>query len=119
MLSSPLYFEDDNIIGALNMYATQPNAFDDTDASTVAVLSTHAAIAFSLATDREAKHNLTAALANSRKIGAAIGILMHKHHLTEQQAFDALRIASQHAHRKLVDIAYNVVETGELALPPK
>jgi AmiR/NasT family two-component response regulator len=101
------------------MYATKPNAFDDTDASTLAVLSTHGAIAFSLAADRQAKDNLTVALANSRKIGAAIGILMYKHQITEQQAFDALRIASQHTHRKLIDIAYDVVETGQLTLPPR
>jgi GAF domain-containing protein len=119
MLSSPLYLEDDNVIGALNMYATHPNAFDEADASTLAVLSTHSAIAFSLAADREAKDNLTAALANSRKIGAAVGILMQKHQITEQQAFDALRIASQHGHRKLIEIAYEVVDTGELALPPR
>jgi transcriptional regulator with GAF, ATPase, and Fis domain len=119
MLSSPLYLEDDNVIGALNMYATRPNAFDDADASTIAVLSTHGAIAFSLVADRQAKDNLTAALASSRKIGAAIGILMHKHHLSEQQAFDALRIASQHSHRKLIDIAYEVVDTGQLTLPPR
>jgi GAF domain-containing protein len=119
MLSSPLYIEDDNVIGALNLYATRPRAFDDSDASTLAVLSTHGAIAFSLAADRQAKDNLTVALANSRKIGAAIGILMYKHQITEQQAFDALRIASQHSHRKLVDIAYDVVDTGELVLPAK
>lgn len=119
MLSSPLYVEDDNVIGALNMYATKPHAFDEADASTLAVLSTHGAIAVSLVADRHAKDHLTAALANSRKIGAAIGILMYKHQLSEQQAFDALRIASQHGHRKLIEIAYEVVDTGELILPPR
>jgi transcriptional regulator with GAF, ATPase, and Fis domain len=119
MLSSPLYLENDNVIGALNIYATRANAFDDADASTIAVLSTHGAIAFSLVADRQAKDNLTAALASSRKIGAAIGILMYKHQLSEQQAFDALRVASQHSHRKLIDIAYEVVDTGQLTLPPR
>ena len=119
MLSSPLYMEDDNVLGALNMYSTRPHAFDDTDASTLAVLSTHGAIAFTLAADRQSNDNLHIALANSRKIGAAMGILMNKHRITEQQAFDALRIASQHSHRKLLDIAFEVLETGELALPSR
>jgi hypothetical protein len=111
--------EDDNVLGALNMYSTRPHAFDDTDASGLAVLSTHSVIAFTLAADRQSNDNLQVALANSRKIGAAIGILMNKHRITEQQAFDALRIASQHTHRKLIDIAFEVVETGELTLPPR
>ncbi|MDQ1744993.1 MAG: hypothetical protein QOE23_3332, partial [Pseudonocardiales bacterium] len=39
--------------------------------------------------------------------------------LTEKQAFDALRIASQHSHKKLYDIAFDVVETGHLELPSR
>ena len=42
---------------------------------------------------------------------------MHQHKITQQQAFDLLRIASQHTHRKLVDIATEVAETGTLELP--
>jgi hypothetical protein len=31
----------------------------------------------------------------------AMGILMNKHLMTWAQAFDALRVSSQHSHRKL------------------
>ena len=75
--------------------------------------------AIARAADREQKDHLTNALASNRKIGAAIGILMATHKITEQQAFDALRLASQHSHRKLHDIAFEVVDTGQLALPPR
>jgi hypothetical protein len=111
--------EDDNVLGALNMYSTRPHAFDDTDASGFAVLSTHNAIAFTPAADRQSNDNLQVALANSRKIGAAVGILMNKHRITEQQALDALRIASPYSHRKLIDIAFEVVEAGEVTAPPR
>ncbi len=59
--------------------------------------------------------NLERALASNRQIGAAMGILMARLHLTDQQAFDLLRKASQNRHRKLRDIAEEVMMTGELA----
>jgi hypothetical protein len=36
---------------------------------------------------------------------------MTEHLLSEQQAFDALRIASQYSYREPIDIAYEVVDT--------
>lgn len=62
--------------------------------------------------------NLLDAVASNRQIGAAVGILMANHRLTEEQAFGRLRMASQHTHRKLRDIAAEVTETGKLDLPP-
>ena len=42
---------------------------------------------------------------------------MNQHKITRGQAFDLLRIASQHGHRKLVQIATEVADTGILNLP--
>jgi hypothetical protein len=42
---------------------------------------------------------------------------MTRYGLTRDQAFDLLRIASQHRNRKLSDIATEVAETGALELP--
>lgn len=61
--------------------------------------------------------NLHRALDSNREIGAAMGILMARHQLTSEQAFDLLRRTSQRAHRKIVAIAADVIETGELELP--
>lgn len=61
--------------------------------------------------------NLHRALDSNREIGAAMGILMARHQLTSDQAFDLLRRTSQRAHRKIVAIAADVIETGELELP--
>lgn len=59
---------------------------------------------------------LQAALATNRDIGSAIGILMASHTLTRQQAFDRLRTTSQNTHRKLHDVAADVLHTGDLIL---
>jgi AmiR/NasT family two-component response regulator len=59
------------------------------------------------------KH-LEVALASSRRIGAAVGILMATYKVPERQAFDMLVAVSQHHQRKLRDLADDVVATGSL-----
>ncbi len=58
--------------------------------------------------------HLELALTSARRIGAAIGILMARHCITDEQAFGLLRVLSQRSHRKLRDIAEDVVLTGVL-----
>ena len=82
--------------------------------------ATLAASIFSLAliqrsNQRDQVRNLDIALTTSRSIGAAIGRSMHRHRWTYDQAFDAMRHVSQHTHRRLRDIASDVVLVGESA----
>lgn len=65
--------------------------------------------------------NLHRALQSRDTIGMAKGILMTTLHLTPDEAFDLLRIASQHdqQQRKVVVIAEEVVHTGELPFLPR
>jgi GAF domain-containing protein len=118
MLSHPLYLEEGDTIGALNLYSTQRAAFDENSRNVMVTLATHAAIAMTSAAHRETNDQLRRAIESNRIIGMAMGILMQTHKITAEQSFDALRIASQHAHRKLVEVAGEVVETGQLVLPP-
>lgn len=64
--------------------------------------------------DRDKIANLEQALITCRRIGAAIGILMSVRKVTEDQAFAVLKVASQHGHRKLREIADEVLLTGTL-----
>jgi AmiR/NasT family two-component response regulator len=59
---------------------------------------------------------LRTALESNRTIGAACGILMAALQLSQSEAFDRLRTASQSSGRKLVAVAADVLFTG--ALPP-
>ncbi len=61
--------------------------------------------------------HLERALASNREIGSAMGILMINHKITGDQAFNLLRRTSQHGHRKLSAVAYEVVQMGLLELP--
>jgi len=64
--------------------------------------------------------NLQIALRSNRDIGTAMGILMSVQLITQDEAFDVLRRASQHGHRKLRDVAVDVIFTGALEmLPPR
>jgi signal transduction histidine kinase/DNA-binding response OmpR family regulator len=58
--------------------------------------------------------NLQSALATNRQIGAAIGIIMATEKVTNEEAFDRMRDASQRRHRKLRDLADEVIYTGRL-----
>jgi GAF domain-containing protein len=117
MLSARMFFEEGELVAGMNFYSHSPNAFDDLAETTALVLSTHAAFALAAAMRRERIDNLERALQTNREIGVAIGILMTRHLATEQQAVDLLRLASQHTHRKVSDLAQDVIATGDLEFP--
>jgi hypothetical protein len=64
--------------------------------------------------DRNKITNLELALATSRRVGAAIGILMGRLGLTEDQAFERLRAELERSDRKLRDVAEDVIFTGDI-----
>jgi GAF domain-containing protein len=99
-------------LGALALYSNQPRFFTDELFSVGSVLADHAAIALESAVLADSNHHLKEALQSNRRIGMAIGIMMALHRVGEQQAFDLLRIASQHTHLKLRDVAEEVILTG-------
>jgi ANTAR domain len=115
MLSLRLYSETDGgSIAALNMYSRAAHAFDESSEAIAVLLATHGALAVGKAAAQAKAANLLVALKSGREIGVAMGILMNRHHVTRDQAFDLLRITSQHTHRKVADIAIELGDTGEL-----
>jgi AmiR/NasT family two-component response regulator len=56
---------------------------------------------------------LQRALVSNRRIGMAMGILMERHRLTEEQAFQRLRDLSQRSNVKLREVAEQIVYTGD------
>ncbi|HJQ01807.1 MAG TPA: GAF and ANTAR domain-containing protein [Jatrophihabitans sp.] len=98
--------------GALALYSDRPHFFDDKLITIGGVLADHAAIALEAATLAQHNHHLKQALESNRRVGTAIGILMALNQLTEQQAFDTMRVASQHLHVKLRDVAEQIILTG-------
>jgi AmiR/NasT family two-component response regulator len=62
-------------------------------------------------------HNLQGAFGRRALIEQAKGILMARHAIDQQSAFEMLRDHSQHNGRKLVDVAEAIVESHLLLLP--
>ena len=58
--------------------------------------------------------NLQRALLTNRRIGMAIGILLERLRITEEQAFDVLRQESMRQNVRLAQVAEQVVYTGTL-----
>ncbi|MDP9427358.1 MAG: GAF and ANTAR domain-containing protein [Actinomycetota bacterium] len=112
-LSIPLPFQG-AVIGALNVYSTEPGAFASppaldaamTVAETVAVavanVHAHARLG-------EEAANLRLAMQSRAVIEQAKGVLMAQRGLDADRAFEILREASMRSNRKLRDIATGIV----------
>lgn len=107
-------FAQDSTLGALSLYSTRADAFGDRNRLIGAVFAAHASIAMRVALDHDQVANLQQALETSRRIGAAVGILMCRHTITEDEAFQRVRSVSQNTNRKVRDVADEIVLTGVL-----
>jgi len=119
-LSVPLAIDDEQVSGALNIYARQPHAFDEDSRDAATHFGRYAAVsAGNLHAYRSAgdmSGNLQTALETRAVIDQVKGILMERHKLTADQAFQVRAQASMKANRKLRSIADDLVRTGELPL---
>ena len=118
-LSVPLLIdEDERVFGALNLYAPQPDAFDEDSRSAALAFGPYAAVAagnvYAYQSARNMADNLQAALENRAVIEQAKGILIERYKLTPDHAFRLLAVASMNGNRKLRHVAEDLVTTGEL-----
>lgn len=107
-------------IASLNVYSTQAGAFDERALHLGVVLATHGSLLMTAIMTRDLAANLAETLQGNREVGVAMGVLMHCHRLTRDQAFDLLRLACQENTMSLAEVAAAVVDTGDLAIlePP-
>lgn len=110
MLSFQLYVEADDL-GALNLYSHQPDAFDDESEQVGLLFASHAAVAFA---DARKLDQLSRAVDSRDLIGQAKGILMERYRIDASQAFRVLTRVSQNTHRKLREVAEDLVRTRRL-----
>jgi GAF domain-containing protein len=116
-LSVPLPIDDD-MVGALNIYAREPHAFDEQSRAEAMRFGPYAGVALSnihaYSSARELAENMQAALESRAVIDQAKGILMERHKLTAEQAFQLLAHASMRTNTKLRVISEHLVLTGDL-----
>jgi transcriptional regulator with GAF, ATPase, and Fis domain len=103
------------VMGVLTLYGERAHSFGSDEVERAQAVASFAGVALAAAVAEDRAANLEIALSSSRTIGTAVGVLVERHRLTQEQAFDLLRQCSMHANRKLVDVARDLVECGELA----
>lgn len=111
MMGFLLFTEGEHNLGALDMYSSLPGAFTERSEHVGWVLASHAAVALS-----RARHDaqLQEAISSRQDIGEALGIIMERHQVDEQAAFDMLTKISQNRNVKIRDLAHTINTTGKI-----
>ena len=122
-LSLPLLIDQgEQVTGALNVYARQPAAFDDVSRGAGLSFASYAEVAagnlHAFRSARDIADNLRIALESRGVIDQAKGILMERHKLTADRAFQLLAQASMASNIKVRQVAEQLVSTGELPSAP-
>lgn len=111
-LSIPLIIHE-KAVGVLNLYSRTAYGLDATDRQRALQFADQAAgavgLALRLAEREERERHLETALTSRTTIDQAIGVLMGRAGISATEAFDALRVRSQHTNTKLRDVAAGIL----------
>jgi GAF domain-containing protein len=103
----------EGVIGALNVYATRANAFDEDSILLTETFAGYAAVALANAhlydTTAGLAEHMRRAMEHRAVIEQAKGIIIAERQCTADEAFAILSALSQHTHRKLRDVAAALV----------
>jgi GAF domain-containing protein len=122
ILAFPLIVRQDGL-GALNLYAESERAFGPPEERIGLAFAAHASITLSHAQgywrEEQARQHLEVALTTRGVIDQAKGVLMARTGRSADEAFESLRRASQRSNRKVFDLAQEIVDSTQKALPPR
>ncbi|MFE9192945.1 GAF and ANTAR domain-containing protein [Micromonospora sp. NPDC007208] len=111
----------EHVTGALNIYATTPNAFDDDAIAIAQTFAGFAAVGLANAHLYETQATLAGHMQKAMESRAVIeqakGIIMGERRCTPEQAFAILSKLSQDANRKVRDVASAIVENARRPQP--
>jgi len=105
-----------DVVGGLNLYSCDVDAFDDEAIVTAHIYGTHASSAIAVMHEVD---GLQTALQARHTIGVAQGLIMLRYGLDQESAFQVMRRLSSHQNIKLRDIATRILteyqQTGTIA----
>jgi GAF domain-containing protein len=111
----------ESVTGALNIYATRPNAFDDDALAIAQTFASYAEVAMANAYLYNAQTTLAQhmdiAMRSRAVIEQAKGIIMGDRRCSADEAFAILTKLSQNTNRKLRDVAVALVERSTAPKP--
>jgi GAF domain-containing protein len=115
-LSVPLPIGE-GIVGAVNVYAREPDAFDEHSRAVATRFAAHAAAVaanmYAYEEVRDLADHLERRAESRAVVEQAKGILMERFGISADQAFQLLARAARHADAKVRSVAAGLVRTGE------
>jgi GAF domain-containing protein len=121
-LSIPLPMSE-GVAGALNVYAREVDAFGSESRAAARRFAPYAGVAvsnmYAYRNAQDLADNLQTAIESRAVIDQAKGILMERHKLTADQAFQVLARISMQSNTKLRVVADELVTTGQLSGIPR
>src|SRR5581483_4341425 len=109
-------FAREQTLGALNLFSKERAAFGE---EAVHIGALFAALASTALGAAQREEDLAMALVSRDVIGQAKGILMERHHVTDDEAFEMLKRASQNLNVRVAALAERVSQTGESPVAPE
>jgi GAF domain-containing protein len=97
-------------MGALNVYAEQPNAFGQASRDMGLIFAAHSSVAWNAARRDE---QFKRALSSRDTIGQAKGMIMERYGVDAVQAFEVLRKLSQDSNVPLVQVAADLITKAQ------
>jgi GAF domain-containing protein len=101
-------FTSTELVGGLNLYSKEIDAFDEDDAYTGTYLAAHIAVAVAATQQSE---GIRIGALNRTIIGQAQGILMERYKIDAEEAFNVMRRVSQDNNIKVIRVADELVRT--------
>ena len=105
-------------VGALDLFSDRVGGLDERSADNAIVLAAFAGVAITALRGQEEARSLSLGLASNREIGKAVGLMMAFHKVSDVEAFDILKRASQDMNMKLALVAREVVQHHNQGHPP-
>jgi hypothetical protein len=100
---------------ALVLYADEPGTFDGTTFDVALLFAAQGGVALDNAEVYRSSHQMVThlhrTLTTRSLIERAKGVLMGEHGISDEEAFELLRRQSQTSHRKLLDVAREVLDS--------
>jgi GAF domain-containing protein len=97
-------------VGALNLFSDTDGGLTDESVHEGMLLASFMTVALIASHERRAAQTLRQGLRSNREIGKAVGLMMAFHKISDDEAFQMLRKASQDMNLKLAEVARQVVE---------
>jgi hypothetical protein len=105
-------------VGALNVFSDTPGALTLEGAAIGAILASFASVTLGAAAQHEDAGHLRKALSSNREVGKAIGLLMATHDVTDAQAFEMLRTASNELNVRMAQLATEMIGEHNARVEP-